>query len=110
MLWAPLFSLKVVHRKTDLIEQQQTEMGNNKATADKITVRGLNTSALFWQHMQETCHRTVFYPGPNHKDGTQCRTAEEMDEAILATRNFWFHTAVCWDEQWRTVLDEYVSS
>ena len=43
-------------------------------------------------------------------DGSQCRTALDLDEAMLATRKFWFEKPVEQDERWANVLRVYATS
>ena len=58
--------------------------------------------------MRTLCPRTVFYPGPVLKQsGEECYTDLDLDEAMLATRNFWFETPVAHDPEWLPTLQRY---
>ena len=86
---------------------QATEI--NRSVVDKI--RGLNSTNVFWQRMRSICPRTIFYPGPIQKsDGSICKTGEDMDEAMLETRQFWFDDPVSDDPQWDYILKCYADA
>ena len=36
-----------------------------------------------------------------------CVTSQDLDEAMLATRDFWFQSPVEHDETWQPILDRY---
>ncbi len=45
----------------------------------------------FWERMRNICPKVNLYHGPIvGKDGEQCITSIDLDEAMLATRDFWF--------------------
>ena len=58
--------------------------------------------------MRHICPKVNIYHGPIYgKDGAQCVTSNDLDEAMLATRDFWFQTPAEYDEEWQPILDCY---
>ncbi len=56
-----------------------------------MQARGLGSMVAFWERMRNICPKVNLYHGPIHgKDGEQCSTSMDLDEAMLATRDFWF--------------------
>ena len=63
---------------------------------------------LFWDRLKTICPRGTFYHGPLlQKDGKECKTAQEYDEAMLATRTFWFQPPIRYDPAWAPTLATY---
>ena len=63
---------------------------------------------LFWDTLKTVCPRGTFYHGPLlQHNGQECRTALEYDEAMLATRDFWFEHPVKYDTAWHSTLSAY---
>ena len=63
---------------------------------------------LFWDRFKTICPRGTFYHGPLlQHNGQECRTALEYDEAMLATRDFWFCHPVEYDPAWNETLSAY---
>ena len=63
---------------------------------------------LFWDRLKTVCPRGTFYHGPLlQSNGQECRTAQEYDEAMLATRSFWFRPPARYDPSWHQTLDTY---
>ena len=63
---------------------------------------------LFWDRLKTVCPRGAFYHGPLlQQNGQECRTALEYDEAMLATRDFWFAHPVKYDSEWHSTLSAY---
>ena len=63
---------------------------------------------LFWDRLKTVCPRGTFYHGPLlRNNGTECKTAQEYDDAMLATRSFWFRPPVQYDPSWSRTLDIY---
>ena len=63
---------------------------------------------LFWDRLKTVCPRGTFYHGPLlRSNGTECKTAQEYDDAMLATRSFWFRPPVRYDPSWSRTLDIY---
>ena len=53
--------------------------------------RGLGNMVAWWQRMRNICPKVNSYFGPVYgKEGKQCVTSLDLDEAMLATRDFWF--------------------
>ena len=46
------------------------------------------------------------WPSPT-KNGQECKTAEEYDEATLATRDFWFQPPIRYEQAWAPTLATY---
>ena len=92
-------SASVLEKAFELYDLQQAQAQAteiNRSVTDKI--RGLNSTNVFWQRMRSICPKTIFYPGPIQKsDGSVCKTGEDMDEAMLETRQFWFEDPVADD-------------
>ena len=73
--------------------------------------RGFGNMVAFWERMRNICPKVNTYNGPILKeDGTQCRTALDLDEAMLSTRKFWFEKPIEQDERWANVLRVYATS
>ena len=63
---------------------------------------------IFWDRLKTVCPRGTFYHGPLlQHNGQECRTALEYDEAMLATRDFWFTHPVKYDRDWHDTLSAY---
>ena len=63
---------------------------------------------VFWDRLRTVCPRGTFYHGPLLRhNGQECRTALEYDEAMLATRDFWFTHPTRYDKDWRDTLSAY---
>ena len=63
---------------------------------------------VFWDRLKTVCPRGTFYHGPLlQHNGQECRTALEYDEAMLATRDFWFKHPVRYDREWHDTLSAY---
>ena len=73
-----------------------------------MQARGLGSMVAFWERMRHICPKVNIYHGPIYgKDGAQCVTSNDLDEAMLATRDFWFQTPAEYDEEWQPILDCY---
>ena len=73
-----------------------------------MQARGLGSMVAFWERMRHICPKVNIYHGPIFgKDGGQCVTSQDLDEAMLATRDFWFQSPVEHDETWQPILDRY---
>ncbi len=54
--------------------------------------------------------KVYLYHGPIYgKDGEQCTTSSDLDEAMLATREFWLQVPEESDHAWQPVLDCYAA-
>ena len=63
---------------------------------------------IFWDRLKTVCPRGTFYHGPLlQHNGQECRTALEYDEAMLATRDFWFTHPIKYDRDWHDTLSAY---
>ena len=63
---------------------------------------------IFWDRLKTVCPKGTFYHGPLlQHNGQECRTALEYDEAMLATRDFWFTHPVKYDRDWHDTLSAY---
>ena len=63
---------------------------------------------LFWDRLKTVCPRGTFYHGPLlQHNGQECRTAHEYDEAMLATRDFWFIHPIQYDRDWHSTRSAY---
>ena len=59
-----------------------------------MQARGLGSMVAFWERMRHICPKVNIYHGPIYgKDGAQCVTSNDLDEAMLATRDFWFQNS-----------------
>ena len=71
-------------------------------------VRRARRQRLFWDRLKTVCPRGTFYHGPLlRSNGTECKTAQEYDDAMLATRSFWFRPPVRYDPSWSRTLNIY---
>ena len=60
--------------------------------------------------MRNICPKVNLYNGPIYgKGGEQCITSSDLDEAMLATREFWFQVPETDNNAWQPVLDCYAS-
>ena len=63
-------------------------------------VRGLGSMVAFWERMRNICPKVNLYNGPIlKKKWGQCVTSDDLDHAMLATRDFWFEELVSTDNQ-----------
>ena len=71
-------------------------------------VQRIRRQKIFWDRLKTVCPRGTFYRGPLlQHNGQECRTALEYDEAMLATRDFWFTHPIKYDRDWRDTLSAY---
>ena len=58
--------------------------------------------------MRNICPKVNSYYGPVYgREGKQCATSLDLDEAMLATRDFWFQAPTDCDNSWTPVLAVY---
>ena len=70
--------------------------------------RGLGNMVAFWERMRNICPKVNSYFGPVYgKEGKQCVTSLGLDEAMLATRDFWFLAPADHNNSWTPVLEVY---
>ena len=71
-------------------------------------VQRIRRQKIFWDRLKTVCPKGTFYHGPLlQHNGQECRTALEYDEAMLATRDFWFTHPVKYDRDWQDTLSAY---
>ena len=71
-------------------------------------VQRIRRQKIFWDRLKTVCPKGTFYHGPLlQHNGQECRTALEYDEAMLATRDFWFTHPVQYDRDWQDTLSAY---
>ena len=71
-------------------------------------VQRIRRQKIFWDRLKTVCPKGTFYHGPLlQHNGQECRTALEYDEAMLATRDFWFAHPVKYDRDWHDTLSAY---
>ena len=71
-------------------------------------VQRIRRQKIFWDRLKTLCPRGTFYHGPLlQHNGQECRTALEYDEAMLATRDFWFTHPIKYDRDWHDTLSAY---
>ncbi len=71
-------------------------------------VRGLGSMVAFWERMRNICPKINLYNGPIfQRDGSQCITSDDLDQAMLATRDFWFEEPASSHPDWDDILDVY---
>ncbi len=100
-----------LHDMLEVIDTLHTGSGYLPVDEANAQARGIGNMVAFWERMRSVCPRILTYNGPIlTSDGAPCRTAEDLDTAMLATREFWFETPVAGDAQWEPVLDAYASS
>ena len=67
-----------------------------------------NAQARGWERMRNICPKVNSYYGPVYgREGKQCVTSLDLDEAMLATRDFWFLAPTDYDNSWTPVLEVY---
>ena len=70
--------------------------------------RGLGNMVAFWERMRNICPKVNSYYGPVYgREGKQCVTSLDLDEVMLATRDFWFQAPTDCDNSWNPVLEVY---
>ena len=75
-----------------------------------MQARGLGSMVAFWERMRNICPKVNLYHGPIYsKSGEQCTTSMDLDEAMLATRDFWFQPPEHHDDAWQPVLEGYAN-
>ena len=75
-----------------------------------MQARGLESMVAFWERMRHNCPKVNIYHGPIYgKNGGQCITSMDLDEAMLATRDFWFQPPESQDDAWQPILDCYAA-
>ena len=63
------------------------------------------------KQLQQSCPKTVFYNGSIQQgNGDVCTTDLQLQNAMLATRQFWFEEPVQDDLQWNEYLTSYEMS
>ena len=73
--------------------------------------RGFGNMVAFWERMRNICPKVNTCNGPILKEnGAQCLTSQDLDEAMLSTRKFWFERPVEQDERWADILQVYSTS
>ena len=89
----------------DTLSSETTYLPIDEANAQ---ARGLGNMVAFWERLRNVCPRIATYNGPilTHL-GEPCKTAEDLDAAMLATRQFWFEEPVCDDSHWDPILEAY---
>ena len=89
----------------DTLSSDTTYLPIDEANAQ---ARGLGNMVAFWERLRNVCPRIATYNGPilTHV-GEPCKTAEDLDAAMLATRQFWFEEPVCDDSHWDPILEAY---
>ncbi len=61
-------------------------------------VRGLGSMVAFWERMRNICPKVNLYNGPIlQRNESQCMTSDDLDQAMLAARGFWFEEPI-WDD------------
>ena len=79
--------------------------------SDPVDTQAFGNMVAFWERMRNICPKVNTYNGPIlREDGSQCRTALDLDEAMLSTRKFWFEKPIEQDERWANVLRVYATS
>ena len=75
-----------------------------------MQARGLGSLVAFWERMRNICPKVNLYHGPIYdKDGEQCSTSMDLDETMLATRDFWFQPPEPQDDAWQPILNCYAA-
>ena len=75
-----------------------------------MQARGLGSMVAFWERVRHICPKVNIYHGPIYgKHGGQCITSMDLDEAMLATRDFWFQPPAPQDDAWQPILDCYAA-
>ena len=75
-----------------------------------MQARGLGSMVAFWERMRNICSKVNFCHDPIcGKSGEQCTTSMDLDEAMLATRDFWFQLPDHHDDAWQPVLEGYAN-
>ena len=70
-----------------------------------MQARGLGSMVAFWERMRNICPKVNLYHGPIYgKSGEQCTTSMDLDEAMLAIRDFWFQPPDQHDDAWQRSL------
>lgn len=102
----PTLLLRKCFEHLDVIHSADVEHPSRSDTTKQF--RGIGNSMEFCQRLRDCCLKTIFYNGPIiQKDGKPCHTTRQFDEAMLATREFWFLPPVEHDSQWEDILTQH---
>ena len=82
----------------DTLSSEGTYLPIDEANAQ---AKGLGNMVAFWERLRNVCPRIATYNGPIlTREGESCKTAEDLDAAMLATRQFWFEEPARDDPHW----------
>ena len=91
---------------TEVATATNTQMPFGTDNTDPV--QRIRRQKIFWDRLKTVCPKGTFYHGPLlQHNGQECRTALEYDEAMLATRDFWFTHPVQYDRDWQDTLSAY---
>ena len=103
-------SLPRVHLQEmlEVIESFSTKVPYVPCDEANAQARGLGSMVAFWERMRNVCPKVNVYNGPIYRaDGHQCITSDDLDDAMLSTRNFWFCHPTEIDHGWDQILSRY---
>ena len=106
-------SLPRVHLQEmlEVIESFSTKVPYVPCDEANAQARGLGSMVAFWERMRNVCPKVNVYNGPIYRaDGHQCITSDDLDDAMLSTRNFWFCHPTEIDHGWDQILSRYEQS
>ena len=82
---------RLVQEMLEVIDRCIEGISYVPADEANLQARGLGSMVTFWERMRNICPKVNVYYGPVYgKTGSQCVTSMDLDEAMLATRDFWF--------------------
>ena len=89
-----------LHDMLEVIDTLHTGSGYLPVDEANAQARGIGNMVAFWERMRSVCPRISTYNGPIlTREGAPCRTAEDLDAAMLATREFWFEPPIAGDRR-----------
>ena len=101
--------VKVIAECFEYIEQTTiNQRGIAHNDVEDKAMRGVGSQTAMWQRLRQTCPRTIFYNGPIvDGSGEVCTTDISLQNAMLATRQFWFEAPCVYDSSWNEYLRKY---
>ena len=104
-----ILPVKVIAECFEYIEHTTiNQRGISHNDVDVKTMRGVGSQTAMWQRLRQTCPRTIFYNGPIlDGSGEVCTTDISLQNAMLATRQFWFDAPCVYDSAWNDYIRKY---
>ena len=97
-----------LHDMLEVIDTLSSDAAYLPIDEANAQARGLGNMVAFWERLRNVCPHIATYNGPILPQvGEPCKTAEDLDAAMLATRQFWFKEPAREDPHWDYILEAY---